>query len=365
MKSDVYFTDLHTGPDCSRLDRLDKLIRGSGLDRIDMEKKFVAIKIHFGEYGNLAYIRHNYVPVLARFIREKGGIPFLTDCNTLYIGRRKNAIEHLDTANGNGFTPYTTGCQLIIGDGLKGDDDVEVPINGEFVRNAKIGRAIHDADVIITMSHFKCHEEAGIGGAIKNLGMGCASRRGKMEQHNTGKPTFNRDVCRGCRECVKHCGSDAISFVDKKAVLDREKCVGCGMCIAACRFDAITVDCDEGVVKMCQKMAEYAAAAVLGKPNFHISMVTDVSPHCDCHGGNDVAVVPDVGFFASYDPVALDQACSEAVMRQPVMKGSLADNDSDRDLFGKVTPITDWTAGLVHAEKIGLGTREYNLIKLK
>ena len=366
MGSDVYFTDLFVGGEGSRLERLDALIRASGLDRIDMEGKFVAIKIHFGEHGNLSYIRHNYVPVLARFIREKGGIPFLTDCNTLYVGKRKNAVEHLETAMRNGFSPYATDCQVIIADGLKGDDDVEVPIDGEYVKNAKIGRAIVDADIIISLSHFKVHEMTGIGGAVKNLAMGCASRRGKMEQHSSGKTYVVEGKCRGCRTCVGHCGSGAISIVGKKAVIDHGRCTGCGMCIAACRFDAIEAEFSDSVRDLCCRMAEYAAASVLGKPNFHICMVTDVTPFCDCHAGNDSPVVPDVGFFASYDPVALDQACAEAVLAQPVNPGCFADGKTGgKDLFSRMHPITDWEITLDHAEKIGLGVREFNLIRLK
>ena len=365
MGSDVYFTDLFVGGEGSRLERLEAIIKASGLDKIDMDHKFVTIKIHFGEYGNLSYLRHNYIPILAKFIRDKGGIPFLTDCNTLYAGKRKNAVEHLETAMKNGFMPYSTDCQVIIGDGLKGDDDVEVPINGEYVKNAKIGRAIRDADIIISLTHFKVHEMTGIGGAIKNLAMGCASRRGKMEQHCSGKTHVDADKCRGCRGCISHCGSNAISIVDKKAVVDQEKCTGCGMCIAACRFDAIESDFSDSVEDLCCRMAEYAYAAVKDKPHFHIAMAIDITAFCDCHAGSDVPVVPDVGFFASFDPVALDQACTEAVKAQPIVKGSFADGKEGRDMFHAMHPITDWEITLRHAEKIGLGTREYNLITLK
>ena len=364
MESEVFFADVNVGPDFSRLAVLKKLLEKSGLDKIDMEKKFVAIKMHFGEYGNLTYIRHNYVKVLTDYIKSKGGVPFLTDCSTLYVGSRKNAIEHMDTAMGNGFLPYTTGCQLIIADGLKGNDDVSVPINGEYVSEAKIGRAVYDADVIISLSHFKCHEMAGMGGAIKNLGMGCASKRGKMEQHSASRPKVLPAACKGCHICLDHCASEAISFKDGKAFIDDSLCVGCGMCIGACRFDAIRANQDCAVDIMSPKMAEYAAASVLNKPNFHISMITEVSPHCDCHGGNGIAVVPDVGFFASFDPVALDMACVDAVNSQPIMKGSLSDNSIDGDVFHKAHDNTDWRVGLEHAEKIGLGIRSYKLVKI-
>ncbi|MGN1045364.1 MAG: DUF362 domain-containing protein, partial [Candidatus Methanomethylophilaceae archaeon] len=357
MGSEVYFTDLKTGYSGSRIEKLDNLIRRSGLDRIDMEKKFVAIKMHFGEMGNLSFLRHNYAKVVVDYVKERGGIPFLTDCNTLYVGKRKHAVEHLETAFANGFNPYSVGCPVIIADGLKGDDDVEIPIDGELIKTAKIGRGIVDADVIITLNHFKCHELTGIGGAIKNLAMGCASRRGKMEQHSEGKPVLNAENCRGCGACPERCGSDAITVSDRKASIDYDRCTGCGMCLSACRFDAIKADMKSTSATICKKMAEYAAAAVMNKPNFHISLAIDITPYCDCHDGNEMSVVPDVGFFASFDPVALDTACADAVNGQPRIAGAMADRESDRDLFGCVHEITEWDAQTSHAERIGLGVR--------
>ncbi|MDD7423682.1 MAG: DUF362 domain-containing protein [Candidatus Methanomethylophilaceae archaeon] len=364
MGSEVYFTDLETGYSGSRIEKLDNLIRKSGLDRIDMEKKFVAIKMHFGEMGNLSFLRHNYAKVVVDYVKERGGIPFLTDCNTLYVGKRKHAIEHLETAFANGFNPYSVGCPVIIADGLKGDDDVEIPIDGEMVRAAKIGRSIADADVIITLNHFKCHELTGIGGAIKNLAMGCASRRGKMEQHSEGKPLINDKKCKGCGVCPERCGSDAITISDRKASIDHDKCTGCGMCLSACRFDAIDANMDSSSAIICKKMAEYATAAVLNKPNFHISLAIDITPYCDCHDGNEMYVVPDVGFFASFDPVALDTACADAVNKQPRIAGTMSDRESDRDLFGCIHEITEWDAQTAHAERMGLGVRSYEIKKV-
>ena len=188
-RAKVYFSDLRAPMGTNLLKKLEKLIRTAGIGGIDMEKKLVAIKIHFGEPGNLSFLRPNYAKAVADVVKSLGGLPFLTDCNTLYVGRRKNALEHMDAAYENGFSPFSTGCQIIIGDGLKGTDDVEVPVEGaEYIESAKIGRAIMDADVFISLNHFKGHEATGFGGAIKNIGMGCGSRRGKMEQHNSGKP---------------------------------------------------------------------------------------------------------------------------------------------------------------------------------
>ena len=369
----VYYTDLRAKLGTNLLQKLEKLIRTAGIGDIDMEKKLVAIKIHFGEPGNLSYLRPNYAKVVADVVKSLGGVPFLTDCNTLYPGRRKNALEHMDAAYENGFSPFSTGCHVIIADGLRGNDDVEVPVQGgEYVQAAKIGRAIMDADVFLSLSHFKGHEVAGFGGAIKNIGMGCGSRRGKMEQHNDGKPKVRAKRCVGCRQCAKQCAQDAISYgEDKKAVIDPDKCVGCGRCIGACNFDAIRTRDDIANALLNRKMAEYAKAVVDGRPHFHISLVIDVSPYCDCHGENDLPILPDVGMFASFDPVALDQACVDACLKQQPIPGSLLDERmhaedfvDHHDHFVNTTPESEWESCLEHAEKIGLGTRKYELIKV-
>ena len=188
--SKVYFTDFHTKAFGDGLPtKLKKLIRAAGIQKLDLDGKFVAIKMHFGEPGNLAYLRPNWARAVVDLVKSHGGKPFLTDCNTLYVGGRKNALDHIESAYINGFTPYSTGCHILIADGLKGNDEVEVPVEGgEYVKSAKIGRAVMDADVFISLTHFKGHEATGFGGAIKNIGMGCGSRAGKIEQHNSGKP---------------------------------------------------------------------------------------------------------------------------------------------------------------------------------
>ena len=370
----VYYSDLRCRPGVSLLDKLKKLIRRAGIGEIDFDHKLVAIKMHFGEPGNLAFLRPNYAKAVADVVKELGGIPFLTDCNTLYPGRRKNALEHLDAAYENGFTPLSTGCQVIIGDGLRGNDDVEVPVAGaEYIQTAKIGKAIMEADVVISLSHFKGHEQTGFGGAIKNLGMGCGSRRGKMEQHAQGKPKVKASRCVGCRKCTTQCAHDAIAFdAEGKASINWNKCVGCGRCIAVCNTDAIRAGNDCAMEELGCRMAEYAKAVVDGRPQFHISLVIDVSPYCDCHGENDVPILPDVGMFASADPVALDQACADACLRQQPIPGSHLDEQLRRegfcdhhDPFINSMPDTDWRVCLAHCEKIGVGSRTYELIEVK
>ncbi len=370
-KSKVYFTDFHTpygGP--SMLKKLHNLLIKAGMDKIDFKNKFVAIKMHFGEPGNVSYLRPNYAKVVVDFVKERGGKPFLTDCNTLYVGRRKEALEHLSAAYENGFSPFSTGCHIIIADGLRGLDEAYVPVpNGEYVKEAKIGRALMDADIVISLTHFKGHEMAGFGGAIKNIGMGGGSRAGKMEQHNDGKPKVNKAACIGCGSCVRICAHGGPTVTDKKASIDPQKCVGCGRCIGACPEDAIYTDYKTTVKKLNCKMAEYAWAIVHDRPTFHISLIMDVSPNCDCHAENDVPIVADIGMLASSDPVALDQACADLVNAAPPIAGSQLDVNlkkskaKDADYFEMTTPDSEWKTCLEHAEKIGMGSRKYELIK--
>lgn len=372
-KSKVYFTDFRTRVGVSLTEKLQRIIKKAGITDIDMDGKFVAIKMHFGELGNLSYLRPNYAKAVADVVKECGGKPFLTDCNTLYPGSRKNALEHLDCANINGFNTITTGCQIIIGDGLRGTDDITVTVrNGEYCKEAYIGRAVMDADIFISLTHFKGHESTGFGGAIKNIGMGCGSRAGKMQQHNSGKPIVHDDLCRGCRRCAKECGSDAITYENGKAVINQDICKGCGRCIGACVFDAIENQNWNANEILGRKMAEYSQAVCDGRPTFHISLVRDISPNCDCHGENDAPILPDVGIFASFDPVALDQACVDACLHAtPMPNSQLSDNLADphwhhhHDNFLDSNPNVRWKETLEHAEKIGLGTREYELIQMK
>lgn len=374
-KAKVYFTDFRTpyGGD-TMPGKLKKLIRKAGIAQLNLEGQFVAIKIHFGELGNVSYLRPNYARAVVDVVKELGGKPFLTDCNTLYPGSRKNALEHLYCAWENGFTPLTVGCPILIGDGLKGTDDIEVPVRGgEYVKNAKIGRAVMDADVIISLTHFKGHEATGFGGALKNLGMGCGSRAGKKEQHNNGKAYVQQELCRGCRRCMRECANDGLVFdaEKRKMHVDKEHCVGCGRCVGACNFDAIDFEDPNSNQMLNYRIAEYAKAVVDGRPQFHISLVMDISPNCDCHEENDAPILPDVGMFASFDPLALDQACVDACMKcEPLPNSQLGEHLRDphfedhHDHFTNSTPESEWQSCLSHAEKIGLGTRAYELIKL-
>lgn len=373
-KSKVYFTDFRARPGYNLLQKLQRLIKEAGINNIDFENKYVAIKIHFGEPGNLAYLRPNYSKAVADVVKELGGKPFLTDCNTLYVGGRKNAIDHIDAAYQNGFTPYSTGCHVIIADGLKGTDESYIDIDGEYVKTAKIGRAIMDADIVISLNHFKGHELAGFGGAIKNIGMGCGSRAGKMEMHSNGKPSVYAPKCKKCKQCKKICAHNAISYDEEGiAHIDHSKCVGCGRCIGICNFDAVKSASDATSDILNMKMVEYALAVVKDRPQFHISLICDVSPNCDCHAENDAPIVPNIGMLASYDMVALDKACIDLVNKQSAFeKSAITENlkkyNLDKFKFDNLAlnhPSTNWKSQIEHAEKLGLGNSEYELIEIK
>ncbi|MDR0599762.1 MAG: DUF362 domain-containing protein [Treponema sp.] len=372
--SKVFFTSMRTPVGESLLIKMERLINKAGIDKIDFKRKYTAIKIHFGEPGNLAFLRPNFAKVVADRVKALGGMPFLTDCNTLYVGRRNQGLNHLDAANENGYSPLSTGCQNIIADGIRGVDDMEVPVNGGvYCKTAFIGRAIMDADIVISLNHFKGHENTGFGGALKNIGMGSGSRAGKMAMHNDGKPQVNKEDCIGCKICARFCAHGAINFAGGKASIDHTKCAGCGRCIGACSKNAIDNDSSSSNLALNSKIAEYTKAVLDGRPHFHVTVVNQVSPYCDCHGESDAAIVPDIGIFAGFDPVALDKACIDAVNAAPAVASSILgererthkDAAGNADHVTDVHPTTDWRGQIAHAEKIGLGSGTYELVTVK
>ena len=371
--SQVFFTNLRTTPTSNLLDKMERLVRRAGIAGIDFENRFAAIKIHFGEPGNMAYLRPQYAARMAGLLRSLGAKPFLTDANTLYSGRRANAVDHLQSAMENGYNPISAQCQVISADGLKGIDYREIEIDGEYCKAPKIGAAVADADIVISMTHFKGHEQTGFGGTLKNLGMGCASVGGKLELHCAAQPVVKTENCRGCNICVKHCAHDAIHLnPERKAEIDYSKCVGCGQCIALCQYDSASMGANDTSERLNYKIAEYTKAVLKDKPNFHVSFIMNVSPECDCWNHNDAAVVPDLGIAASFDPVALDKACADLVIHAPALQTVNRLTESrphehleDTDKFRLMHPDTDWLAGLTHAEKIGIGNMQYELIEVR
>ena len=357
-KSKVYYTNLRTKPGMSLLKKLRNLVKAAGIENINFEGQYTAIKLHFGEPGNMAYIRPNYVATVVDLLNSLGAKTFLTDANTLYKGRRDNAVDHLKSAMVNGFNPIQVNCNVIIADGLKGTNYAAIPVEGaKYCRAPKIGQAVADADIIISMSHFKGHEQAGFGGALKNLGMGCASIAGKLELHSSSQPKVNAKKCIGCKICEKNCNHSAITVgPDRLAVIDYEKCVGCGQCVALCQYEgAVLASWDTSEV-LNYKIAEYTKAVLKDKPNFHISFIMNVSPECDCWGHNDIAIVPDLGMLASFDPVALDQACADLVNSAPAINGWLAKHPAASGDSGASGDAAGTGTAAVSAAASGTGT---------
>jgi len=310
------------------------------------------VEVHFGETGNVSFVRPVFVRKIVEEISGAGGRPFVTDTNTLYVGGRSNAVDHVRTAVANGFAFSVLGAPLLIADGLRGESSVRVPVRGTIFSEVAIGADIVNADALVVVTHFKGHELSGFGGALKNLGMGCAARSGKLAQHSTVSPAVDPAGCTACGTCVAHCPSGAIEIVSRTAVIAPDACIGCADCIVVCPEHTVKVDWNEATPAVQRKMVEHAAGALAGKTrtSLFISFVTQISPYCDCYGNNDRPIAPDVGILASADPVALDQACADLVIRH-----------AGRDPFRETHPHVDWTVQLAHAVQMGLGARDYRL----
>ncbi len=367
-KSTVYFTDLRTQMKRNLLDKLDGL-----LERVDLAGRFrkghlVAVKLHFGEKGNTAYIPPVFVRRVVDRIRQTGAEPFLTDTNTLYVGTRGNSVSHLRTAIENGFDYSVAGAPLIIADGLRGESAVEVSVNATHFKTVSVAREIVNASGIVALTHFKCHELTGFGGALKNVGMGCASREGKLAQHSNCPPVVDPAGCTACGDCALICPADAID-VGAAAVINDDLCIGCSHCISACPEGTINIKWNESAGRVQEKMAEYAAGALAGKreKSVFVNFITRVSPACDCYGHNDAPIVPDIGILSSLDPVAIDQACADLVNRARGFDDSAlgANHAPGGDKFRGVYPNIDWSVQLDSASALGLGTREYETERVK
>jgi len=377
MKSPVFFSDLKVESGKTLLDKLDIL-----LDRVDLkgkirEKDLVAIKLHFGEKGNTAYVRPIFLRRVVDRVKQYKGKPFLTDTNTLYIGTRSEAVSHLTTASENGFTESVVNAPILIADGLRGNSTMKVRIDKPIFKTVSIANAIYMADALITVTHFKGHELCGFGGVLKNLGMGCSSREGKLSQHSNISPKVKGKNCKGCERCLSWCAQEAISMrapqsgVETKqtiAFIDPKKCVGCGECILTCPSGAIQIQWNESIPIFQKKMVEHAYGAVQKKKGktLYLNFLTQISPACDCYGYSDTPIVNDIGILSSEDPVAIDQASVNLVNGETGNRSSkLPKNwESGEDKFRAIYPEVDWNIQLAYAEEIGMGTREYELIKI-
>ena len=371
----VYSMDLNAKRSQGILPRLRTLMRKAGLENVVAQDDLTAIKLHFGELGNTAFVRPLFVRPVVEAVKKAGGKPFLTDASTLYVGERGNAVDHLNTAVYNGFGYSSVGAPLVIADGLSGREEIEVPVESAHFKTAYIGAALVHADALISVAHFKLHEMAGFGGAIKNVGMGGGSRRGKMAQHSTVSPVVAAEKCIGCAMCLRQCIHGALSLVKRTgaekspnqkithlARIDKKQCVGCAMCMHACKQKALDVNWATDIPAFLERMVDYAAAVLQGKrqKSLFINFLTQISPACDCHTYADSPIVGDIGILASTDPVALDKASVDLMNIQPVLPTScLAKKPGVTDKIRAVYSYIPWEHQFTYAEQIGLGTAEY------
>jgi uncharacterized Fe-S center protein len=356
MKSDVYLVPADGREPAQALaEKAKRAYLATGLNDRIAEDEFAALKIHFGEAGNAGYIKPPWLAGLIGEVRTKTKHAFLTDSNTLYVGNRSNSIDHLRLAWSHGFTPETTGLPVIIADGLIGRDKQEPRSAQARTASSKIASAILDSDVLVCLTHVTGHVQTGLGAAIKNMGMGCASRAGKLDQHSVTHPRVNAKQCRNCGVCAAFCPEAAIVQAEGHVVIDPARCIGCGECLVVCKFDAIKMKWDADSLRLQEKLAEYAFRVFehfKGKAGF-VNFLLQVTKDCDCMAKNQKRMVEDIGILASLDPVAVDQATADLIVERGGGKDPLR---AGYDI--------DWSAQLAHGESIGLGTTKYKLVEL-
>ncbi|HOV13167.1 MAG TPA: DUF362 domain-containing protein [Spirochaetota bacterium] len=355
MASEVFFSSLDCKKFKSPLEKFKRLVERCEIDNKFSKDELIAIKVHFGELGNTAFIRPIYLRPIIDKLKSMGCKPYLTDTNTLYIGMRGNSVDHLHNANSNGFNYSTLQVPVIIADGLRGENTVEVDVNLPLCKKVKLASDIINADGMVCVSHFKAHEVSGFGGAIKNLSMGCGSRQGKLDMHSNTRPYVEKKGCISCNKCITSCQVRAIEMQDKAFITER--CVGCARCIAVCPTRAINVKWNESSDNTQKKMVEYAYGTVksLGGRIVYVNVLTSISNACDCYAGNDKPMTPDIGFLSSLDPIALDKASYDLVVN--------ANNGVDP--FKSVYPNINTLGQFEHSKTIGFGNTEYTLINVE
>ena len=368
-KSKVYISYLRSkGPRTNKGSKICGLFDIAGFADFIAQNELTAIKLHVGEAGNDAYVSPVLVRQIVDRIKQAGGRPYLTDTNTLYSGSRHDAVSHLETALAHGFGMEVTGAPFIIADGLHGGNCKEVNVGLTHFDKVHIAGDIVDAGSMIVVSHFKGHEMAGFGGALKNLAMGCAPAIGKKAQHDLCFKV-KKEGCIGCRACTLVCPQHAISMdADRKAEIDASLCIGCGECLTVCPKKTIEIAWETEIDPFLERMVEYAYGAVANKKDKvgYITLVVNVTPLCDCVPWSDTPIVPDIGFLSSTDPVAIDQAAYDLVKAAEGMANSALGKalPAGTDKFMHMHDYVDGTKALAYAEKIGMGSRNYELIEL-
>jgi uncharacterized protein len=355
LKPKVFFTPARREEPVKELQKkIRMLLDASGIESRIRANDLVAVKLHFGELKNDTSIPPEYVRPVIEAVRSRSGRPFLTDTCVLYKSVRDNAIGHLRFASDRGFTLGKTGAPVIIADGLNGSDEKTVPIPGRIFKEVSVASAARDADSLVVLSHVTGHLATGLGGALKNLGMGFASRKGKLRQHAVLKPEVSEKNCTGCGACAENCPEDAIALTGGKAAIDPAACIGCGECITVCRFDAITHDWNRDSVDLQQRMVEHALGVVIGRQDraLYVNFILAVTKDCDCMTFRQEPILPDIGIVAGADPVALDAASLDLIRTK-----------SGRELTDLSYPGFDARAQIRHGAEIGLGNAEYDLVE--
>ncbi len=368
MPSTVYLTYITSQEKRLQADRLGVLLKRLPLSKVVFHGDLTAVKLHFGERGNRAFVPPPLVRPVVEAVKKLGARPFLCDANTLYVGSRSDSVAHLETAHQHGFTQEAVGCPAIIADGLRGGAYVEVEVGGKHLKKVKLAHDLAKADAIVCVTHFKGHELAGFGGSIKNLGMGGGARGGKLAMHSDIVPQIKVEKCTACGRCAANCPAAAIE-IKKHARIDAEKCIGCGSCIVVCPEHAVRHGWDSGPAAMQEKMVEHLAGFCKlhrGKMAY-LNYIINVSPACDCYGRTDPYIVPDIGVCASLDPVAVDQASIDLVNRAEGLKGTALKKalKPGSDKFRDIYPDVDWSIQLKYAEEMGLGKRHYKLVEVQ
>jgi uncharacterized Fe-S center protein len=353
MKPKVFFIPSQNNTDDELRVALENLLVKEKLLNYIEPKDFIAIKTHFGEAKQLGFARPLYMKMLGSLIKEKKGVPFLTETSTLYRGNRTNAVDHILHAHNQGFSIEETGLPIIMLDGLYGDEEAEVAIEGKRHKTVNIGRMMTKIQGMVMVSHFTGHLAAGFGATLKNLGMGCTSRKGKLAQHSTAKPSVNSNKCTACEVCVKWCPEDAISMIDKVAFIDKEKCIGCGQCLAMCRFDAVQYNWGATYKDIQQNIVEHAMGVhnTVKDKVLYINVLTRISKDCDCMPKYE-KITEDIGILVSTDPVALDSASLQLVEERSGKK--LSEMAFDIPYHYQID----------YAQKIGFGSVDYELIEV-
>lgn len=367
MISEVYFTNMTSNnPNDSLLLKLERLYERTGFSFLISENDKVAIKTHFGEIGNTGYIQPQYARKIVDALKKLNSKPFLTDTNTLYHAKRDNSVDHLETATKHGFTYSVINAPVIIADGLTGCSDVEVEINKKLFNKVKIAKDIYDSDAMIVISHVKGHILAGFGGALKNLAMGCASRRGKIHQHKIAAPFISKIACLACNVCIDACPENAIT-VDTHAYINYEKCIGCNDCIGACPKNAIKLN-KINSEEFIESMMEYAYGSVKDKDDkvLYINFLTDIAPDCDCNPYSDRPIVRDIGILASYDPVAIDKASYDLINKELGLIDSALESNHEEgaDKFKGVWRNIDGHMQIDFAQQLNMGTKDYKIVEI-